>query len=112
LTQAVAEDLTAEDSAIKDAISFGLPVGGQLPIATRLCLESMHLNEPIAMSNASTDPKYCDHHTPRIYKVESYVSVPIVLKNGRYFGDLCAIDPAPADVNNPKVIGISRVLPH
>jgi signal transduction histidine kinase len=92
--------------AIKDAISFGLPVGGQLPIATTLCLESKHLNEPIAISNASTDPKYCDHHTPRIYKIESYVSVPIVLQNGRYFGNLCAIDPAPADVNNPKVIGI------
>jgi signal transduction histidine kinase len=92
--------------AIKDAISFGLPVGGQLPVATTLCLESKHLNEPIAISNASTDPKYCDHHTPRLYKIESYVSVPIILKNGRYFGNLCAIDPAPADVNNPKVIGI------
>jgi signal transduction histidine kinase len=92
--------------AIKDAISFGLPVGGQLPVDSTLCLESKHLNEPIAISSASTDPKYHDHHTPRIYKIESYVSVPIVLKSGRYFGNLCAIDPEPADVNNPKVIGI------
>jgi signal transduction histidine kinase len=92
--------------AIKDSISFGLPVGGQLPVETTLCLESKRLNEPIAINNASTDPKYCDHHTPRIYKIESYVSVPIVLGDGRYFGNLCAIDPAPADVNNPKVLGI------
>ena len=28
------------------------------------------------------------------------------MKSGRYFGNLCAIDPQPADVNNPKVIGI------
>jgi signal transduction histidine kinase len=54
----------------------------------------------------STDPKYCNHHTPRIYKIESYVSVPIVLQGGRYFGNLCAIDPEPADVNNSRVIGI------
>jgi hypothetical protein len=92
--------------AIKDAISFGLPVGGQLPVETTLCLESKHLNEPIAINSASTDLRYCNHHTPRIYKIESYVSVPIVLKSGRYFGNLCAIDPQPADVNNPKVIGI------
>jgi len=92
--------------AVKDALGFGLPVGGQLPVETTLCLESKHLNEPIAINQASTDPRYCDHHTPRIYKIESYVSVPIVLKSGKYFGNLCAIDPEPADVNNPKVIGI------
>jgi signal transduction histidine kinase len=92
--------------AVKDAISFGLPVGGQLPVETTLCLESKHLNEPIAINQASTDPRYCGHHTPRIYKIESYVSVPIILRGGEYFGNLCAIDPAPADVNNPKIIGI------
>jgi signal transduction histidine kinase len=92
--------------AIKDSISFGLPVGGQLPVETTLCLESKHLNEPIAINNASADAKYCNHPTPRLYKIESYVSVPIVLKSGRYFGNLCAIDPEPADVNNQRVIGI------
>jgi signal transduction histidine kinase len=92
--------------AIKDSISFGLPVGGQLPVETTLCLEAKHRLEPIAINNASTDPKYCNHDTPRLYKIASYVSVPIVLKSGRYFGNLCAIDPEPAEVNNPKVIGI------
>jgi signal transduction histidine kinase len=92
--------------AVKDAISFGLPVGGQLPVESTLCIESKRLNEPIAINQASTDPKYRDHHTPRIYKIESYVSVPIVLESGHYFGNLCAIDPAPADVNNPKTIAI------
>ena len=92
--------------AVKDAISFGLPIGGQLPVETTLCLESKRLLEPIAISHASEDPKYREHHTPRIYKIESYVSVPIVLKSGRYFGNLCAIDPEPADVNNPRVIRI------
>jgi signal transduction histidine kinase len=92
--------------AVKDEISFGLPVGGQLPVETTLCLESKHLNAPIAISQASTDPRYCDHHTPKLYKIESYVSVPIVLRTGEYFGNLCAIDPAPADVNNPKTLGI------
>ncbi len=92
--------------AVRDSIRFGLLVGGHLPVESTLCLESKHLNEVIAINHASQDPKFCNHHTPRIYQIESYVSVPIVLKSGRYFGNLCAIDPAPADVNNPKVIGI------
>lgn len=94
--------------AIKDSISFGLAVGGQLPLESTLCIESKRLGEPIAINNASIDPKYCNHHTPRTYKIESYVSVPIVLQSGRYFGNLCAIDPAPAEVNNPKVLGVFR----
>ncbi len=94
--------------AIRDALDFGLAIGGQLPVNTTLCIESKHLNEAIAISNVSTDPRYSNHPTPRTYQFESYVSVPIVLESGRYFGNLCAIDPAPADVNNPKVIGIFK----
>ena len=69
-------------------------------------------NQPYALNRSPCDqpsqhdPRYCDHHTPRIYTIESDVSVPIVLKSGKYFGKLCAIDPQPADVNNPKFIGI------
>jgi signal transduction histidine kinase len=94
--------------AIKDSISFGLEVGGQLPVQSTLCLESKHLNDAIAIDDALSDPKYCNHHTPALYKIKSYVSVPIVLKSGRYFGNLCAIDPDPAQVNNPKVLGIFK----
>ena len=94
--------------AIKDSISFGLQVGGQLPVQSTLCLESKHLNDAIAIDDANSDPKYCNHPTPAIYKIKSYVSVPIVLQSGRYFGSLCAIDPDPAEVNNPKVLGIFK----
>jgi signal transduction histidine kinase len=92
--------------ASKDNINFGLPIGGQLPIRTTLCYESKQCRAPIAFSHASADPTYKDHHTPKTYNIESYVSVPIVLGNGRYFGNLCAIDPAPADVNNEKILGM------
>ena len=92
--------------AVKDTLNFGLPVGGQLPIRTTLCYESKQLGTPIAFSHASADPSFRDHHTPRTYNIESYVSVPIVLGDGRYFGNLCAIDPSPADVTNERVIGM------
>jgi signal transduction histidine kinase len=91
---------------VKDDINFGLRPGGQLEIETTLCIESKRSNEAIVIEHASIDPRYCNHHTPKTYRIESYVSVPIVLPNGRYFGNLCAIDPAPAKVADPKIISM------
>ena len=90
--------------AVKDTVGFGIPVGGQLPVETTMCLEVKHLNEPVVINDVGQDFTYRDHHTPRIYSFKSYISVPIVLKDGRYFGNLCAIDPEPADIKNPKII--------
>jgi signal transduction histidine kinase len=91
---------------VKDDIHFGLEPGGQLNVETTLCVESMRSRTPIVIDHASTHTDYCDHHTIQQYKIESYVSVPIVLTNGRYFGNLCAIDPAPAKVADPKVLSM------
>ena len=54
------------------------------------------------------DKDYCGHHTPRMYGLQSYISMPIVLSNGEFFGTLCAIDPRPARLNRPEVIGMFR----
>jgi signal transduction histidine kinase len=91
---------------VKDDIDFGLAPGGQLAVETTLCVESMRSRSPIVIDHASVHTDYCNHHTIRQYKIESYVSVPIVLRNGRYFGNLCAIDPAPAKVADPKVLNM------
>ncbi len=91
---------------VKDGINFGLHPGGQLDLETTLCIESKRSNAPIVIEQASTDPRYCNHRTPKLYKIESYVSVPIVLSNGRYFGNLCAADPAPAKVADPKILSM------
>lgn len=92
--------------AVKDEINFGLKPGGQLELETTLCIEAKRSRSAIVIDHASQDPRYRDHHTPRFYKIESYVSVPIILSNDRYFGNLCAIDPRPARVMEPKVIGM------
>jgi signal transduction histidine kinase len=92
--------------AVKDEISFGLKPGGQLELETTLCIEAKRARSAIIIDHASQDPRYRDHHTPKFYKIESYVSVPIIFSNGRYFGNLCAIDPRPAKVLEPKVIGM------
>jgi len=52
------------------------------------------------------DPDFVQHHTPLMYGFQSYISVPITLKNGEFFGTLCAIDPKPAKLKNPTVTGM------
>jgi signal transduction histidine kinase len=48
---------------------------------------------------------YSTHHTPRTYGLKSYISVPIVLGDGEFFGTLCGIDPLPHDVERPEITG-------
>lgn len=92
--------------AVQDNIGFGLKAGGQLEIETTLCREVRAARTPIVIDHASLDPVYRDHHTPRLYGIESYISVPIVLPDGEYFGNLCAIHPHPAKVSDGRIIGM------
>ncbi len=43
-----------------------------------------------------------------MYGFQSYISVPIVDKSGRFFGTLCAIDPEPAILNNTEIVGMFK----
>lgn len=92
--------------AVEDQIAFGLKPGGQLDVTTTLCRESRAARAPVVIDHASQDPQYCDHPTPRLYRIESYVSVPIILEDDSYFGNLCAIDPKPAQVKDPRVLAM------
>ena len=96
--------------AVEDTISFGLRPGGQLDLRTTLCFESRAERQPVVIDHASEDPVYREHHTPRIYQIESYISVPIVLSNGIYFGNLCAIDRHPAKVSDPQTLKMFEVF--
>lgn len=92
--------------AVQDNIGFGLMPGGQLELSSTLCTEARQARQAIVIDHASQDPVYCDHHTPRLYNIESYVSVPIVLADGSYFGNLCAIDPHPRTVSDAGTVAM------
>jgi len=83
--------------ATYDTLGFGLVPGGQLVLETTLCNEIRQSATAVVFAHASRHPQYAEHHTPRIYGLESYASVPIFRPDGRFFGTLCAIDPAPAN---------------
>ena len=64
----------------------------------------------MVIDHVGEDAAYRRHPAPAMYGFESYISVPIVLPNGTFFGTLCAIDPTPARVNTPEVIGTFRMF--
>ncbi|MBM6580512.1 GAF domain-containing protein [Microvirga sp. BT689] len=90
--------------AVLDRIGFGLPVGGTLEVATTFCSEIRASGTPIVIDQASTDAVYCTHRTPKMYGFESYIAVPIILRSGEVFGTICALDPKPAKLTDPKIL--------
>jgi len=95
---------------VLDNVSFGLAAGGELEVETTLCHEIRQHREAIAIDDVAADHTYCSHHTPRIYGLQSYISVPIVLPGDRFFGTLCAIHTETAEVNNPQIIGSFKLF--
>lgn len=96
--------------AVRDNIGFGLEPGQELEIDTTICHDILHSGQSVIIDEVGKDLIYKDHHTPALYGFESYISVPIVCKDGSFFGTLCAIDPKPKVVNTPAVIGMFRLF--
>ena len=90
--------------AVYDKLGFGLKPGDTLDVASTLCHEVRQAEQPIVMNQASSHPLYRDHHTPRTYQFESYISVPVYRPDGEFFGTLCGLDPRPAELDNPRVM--------
>lgn len=96
--------------SVKDDIGFGLKPGGELPVETTICDEIRDSGEGVVFNNADEHPVFCKHHTPATYGLKSYISLPIVLKDGTFFGTLCAIDPQPHRVDTPETIGMFKLF--
>ncbi|MHB9784763.1 GAF domain-containing sensor histidine kinase [Stenotrophomonas maltophilia] len=89
--------------ATLDTLGFGLVPGGQLVLETTICDEIRQSSTSVVFTRASTHPLYSKHHTPRIYGLESYASVPIHRPDGSFFGTLCAIDSSPGNFDEAHV---------
>lgn len=92
--------------SVRDEISFGLQPGGELEIKSTICNEIRDSREPVIIDHVDQDSRFCDHHTPKQYGFQSYISMPIILEDGEFFGTLCAIDPKPLNVSDVKVSGM------
>ena len=96
--------------AVNDQIQFGLRPGDELKVETTICNEIRQSREAVVIDNVVQDASYCGHHTPAMYGFQSYISMPIVLRDGRFFGTLCAIDPRPARLKNSETVEMFKLF--
>ena len=96
--------------SVRDDIQFGLKPGGELKVETTICHEIRQCGEAVIIDHVAENARWRDHATPAMYGFQSYISMPIVLHDGTFFGTLCAIDPRPARLENPETIGMFRMF--
>ena len=96
--------------SVRDEIAFGLQPGDELKVETTICHEIRQSREAVVIDNVAEDTIYCGHHTPTKYGFQSYISMPIILSDGTFFGTLCAIDPRPARLDTPQTIGMFKLF--
>lgn len=91
--------------SVRDDIHFGLVPGSELKIETTICNDIRDSFQAVVIDNVDESDLFREHHTPLMYGFKSYISYPIILRSGEFFGTLCAIDPLPRKVDTPVVIG-------
>jgi signal transduction histidine kinase len=96
--------------SVLDEIDFGLKPGGELKIESTICNEIRQSRQPVVIDHVAQEPEWCNHATPAMYGFQSYISMPIILADGSFFGTLCAIDPLPARIKTTATIGMFRLF--
>lgn len=96
--------------AVLDHLNFGLKPGSDLVLNSTICDEIRTHHQPVVFGSASTHPIYSTHHTPRIYGLESYLSVPVLSDSGEFFGTLCAIDSEPRDFDEGTIVSTLQLF--
>lgn len=70
---------------VRDEINFGLEPGGELKVETTICNEIRQSGDLVVIDHVAQDPAFRGHHTPVMYGFESYISVPIRLRDGTFW---------------------------
>jgi signal transduction histidine kinase len=98
------QGMEVTDCAVRDGLNFSVCTGSPLAFLAPMALRSHGLRDAVAIEQASRDPLVAAQLETPIGPMESFLSVPIILKSGRYFGALCAIDPNPAPIAEERII--------
>lgn len=71
---------------MRDDIAFGLEPGGELKVETTICHDIRENRQPVVIDDVARDPMFSTHHTPQMYGLQSYISMPIILPDGTFLG--------------------------
>jgi len=89
---------------VLDQIDFGMSPGDELRISTTICNDIRQSGTSVVIDNVAHHPKWLTHPAPALYGFKSYVSLPILLRDGSFYGTLCAIDPQARRLDKPELV--------
>ena len=89
---------------VEDRIEFGLDPGDELNIKETICNDIRQCGQAIIIDEVGIHPMWRNHPVPMLYGFESYVSLPIILDDGSFYGTLCAIDPEPRALSAQRMV--------
>ncbi|KQN11890.1 GAF domain-containing protein [Sphingomonas sp. Leaf28] len=89
---------------VLDQIEFGMSPGDELRVSTTICNDIRESGNAVVIDNVSSDPKWHSHPAPALCGFKSYISLPIILDDGSFYGTLCAIDPEPRKLVGPDTV--------
>ena len=95
---------------VEDNINFGLQPGGELKVQETICDEIRECGRAVIIDEVSADPEWSAHPVPKQYGFQSYVSIPVVLSDGSFYGTLCAIDPEPRMLSAGTVVEVMEAF--
>lgn len=93
---------------VRDEMEAGIRAGDILGAETTLCREVRRLRRPILIADVAADAAYRNHQAPQRYGFRSYVSTPIVLPDGEFFGTLSGFGPDPVELDTPGTVTMLR----
>ena len=91
---------------VLDQIDFGMSPGDELRISTTICDDIRQSGKAVVIDDVSTNDRWLTHPAPSLYGFKSYVSFPITLADGSFYGTLCAIDPRPRQLSGRETAAV------
>ena len=89
---------------VLDKIGFGMDPGGELDVQTTICDDIRRCGQRVIIDDVGLEEDWRNHPTPGLYGFRSYVSLPLYLEDGSFFGTLCAIDPGPRALSSAATL--------
>lgn len=95
---------------VLDRIEFGLDPGDELEIKKTICNDIRECGKTVVTDEVQLDEDWRSHPVPALYGFQSYVSLPLTLEDGSFFGTMCAVDPEPRRLSAPETVSILQRL--
>jgi signal transduction histidine kinase len=95
--------------SVVDQIEVGLTPGEELPVENTIYDEIRTPRQEVVIDRAAERSGLGDPILA-VYGIQSYISTPIILRDGSLFGALCASDRKPRRLNVPGTVGMFKLF--